>query len=109
MDVYVLPPDMIDQVLTDHFGITLEETDKRGLDEFAYWEETGNYYWFGTDCFFNENIRLLSGSTLSDGSVQILYSSPGAWLDMEPPHTLDPRLWIMTFTPEGKIFSNLPA
>ena len=108
VDVHVLPPDMMDQVLTDHFGITLEETDKRGLDEFAYWEETGNYYWFGTDINGNWDIKVITGSTLSDGSVQILYRSVvGAGIDAEAKN--DSNLWIMTFTPEGTIFSNLPA
>lgn len=107
LDVRVLPPDMMDQVLTEHFGITFNETEKQGMDQFAYWEETGNYYWFGTDANGNWDIEVIAGSTLPDGSVQILYRSTQAGHGDEVKN--ESNLWIMTFTPEGKIFSNLPA
>ena len=107
MDVNILPPDNMNEILTNYFGITLEETDKRGLDKFQHWDKTGNYYWFGMDANGNWDIEVLAGSTLSDGSVQILYSSSGACSDAGL--SCETRLWIITFSPEGKVFSNLPA
>lgn len=43
-DVMVVSPAEMDAALTEVFGLTLEETNKKGLDGFIFWEETGNYY-----------------------------------------------------------------
>lgn len=43
-DVMAVSPAEMDAALTEVFGLTLEETNKKGLDGFIFWEETGNYY-----------------------------------------------------------------
>lgn len=107
IDVHVLSPDNMNRILMKVFGISLEETDKRGLDEFQYWEETDCYYWFGTDANGNWDIQVQGGSMLADGTIQILYSSVGAYQDAGLSYT--ERLWVMTLSPQRTILSNLPA
>lgn len=107
IDFHVLSPDNMNRILMKVFGISLEETDKRGLDEFQYWEETDCYYWFGTDANGNWDIQVQGGSVLADGTIQILYSSVGAYQDAGLSYT--ERLWVMTLSPQRTILSNLPA
>ena len=75
IDSHTLPPDRMDAILTKYFGITLAESNQVGLEKFTYWDETGCYYWFGTDCNLLADVRVLSGEILSADTVRIDYKS----------------------------------
>ena len=100
IDVHVLPPEAMNDILTEYFGISLAESSQLGLDKFQYWEETGYYYWFGSDSNAI-SIQVVSGKILTKDTVRIDYTSA----DFPGIHCITLRI-----TDHGcTVLSNLPA
>lgn len=74
MDLIRLPVDKMDAVLTDLFGITLEETNGVGLSNFVYLEETDSYYHTVTGAS-GVNVTVVYTERLEDGSIMVQYSA----------------------------------
>lgn len=74
MDLIRLPVDKMDAVLTDLFGITLEETNGVGLSNFVYLEETDCYYHTVTGAS-GVNVTVVYTERLEDGSIMVQYSA----------------------------------
>lgn len=74
MDLIRLPVDKMDAVLTDLFGITLEETNGVGLSNFVYLEETDCYYHTVTGASLVD-VTVVYTEILEDGSIMVQYSA----------------------------------
>lgn len=74
MDLIRLPVDKMDAVLTDLFGITLEDTNGVGLSNFVYLEETDCYYHTVTGAS-GVNVTVVYTERLEDGSIMVQYSA----------------------------------
>ena len=71
-DVVVISPQEMDKALTEVFGLTLEETRKKNLEQFIYREETDCYYL----CHGDTNamaVEFLSADTPEDDRVALTY------------------------------------
>ncbi len=75
MDLARLPVEKMDAVLTELFGITLEQTNGVGLDSLVYLEETNCYYTANTGVYYAE-ITVSYVETLDDGSLMVQYATP---------------------------------
>lgn len=74
MDLARLPVEKMDAVLTELYGITLEQTNGVGLDSLVYLEETNCYYTANTGVYYAE-ITVKYVETLDDGSILVQYSA----------------------------------
>lgn len=109
---YRFTPEEMDDVLTRYFGITLEESNKVGLDRFEYWEKTGCYYLLTAPYFRNNssNISIGFGELIAPDTIRLCYYAPGAYQDAgfsEYKTTYD---WYITlqYTSKGvRILSNV--
>lgn len=66
------PREAMNDILQKYYGITLEESQKVGLDTFVYWEETDAYYHNHSDTALT-SVTLLSGYHTEDGCVHLIY------------------------------------
>lgn len=64
---------IMDEVLHQYFDIRLEETEKVGLDQFLYWEETDAYYLLHSDTGMR-SVDLTGGWRTEDGLLVVTYS-----------------------------------
>ncbi len=73
-DLIRLPAGKIDAVLTELFGITLEQTNGVGLEKMVYVEETNSYY-FSAPSVRTNRAEIMVGSveTQTDGSILVQY------------------------------------
>ena len=62
----------MDETLLAYLGLTLEETNKVGLELFNYLPEYGAYYTAHTD-FGGDMFTIYSGRILEDGSIELTY------------------------------------
>ena len=62
----------MDETLLAYRGLTLEETNKVGLELFNYLPEYGAYYTAHTD-FGGDMFTIYSGRILEDGSIELTY------------------------------------
>lgn len=76
MDLHRLPSKKIDAVLTELFGITLEQTNRVGLEGYPYFEET--------DCYYNAfsgthyaDITINRVEHRDDGTIRMYYLRNG--------------------------------
>lgn len=74
-DLARLPVEKMDAVLTELFGITLEQTNGVGLEYLTYLEETNCYYTANTGVYYAE-IVVSYVETLDDGSLMVQYATP---------------------------------
>lgn len=74
MDLIRLPAGKMDAVLTDLFGITLEQTNGVGLDRLVYLEETNCYYAAVTGMHYAD-ITVTKVVDQEDGSILVQYST----------------------------------
>lgn len=98
-DLIRISPDRMNEVLVTYFGITIEESNKVGLDSFAYFEETNLYYNYVTG-LHNVEFQVDRVVHQDDGTICVYY------------HTLSPNLRVVTVKPNGDgylILSNLPV
>ena len=73
MDLMRLPVEKMDAVLTDLFGITLEETNGVGLDRLVYLEDTDCYYMAHSGTH-SANLTVSNVADQEDGTVAVYYS-----------------------------------
>ena len=76
-DLIRLPVDKMNQVLTDLFGITLEDVDEAGFEDLVYLESTNCYYHMVTDALWTEDFEALSVENMEDGSIRVYYTADG--------------------------------
>lgn len=106
MDIQKNPREDMDQILQAYLGLSLEETDRVGLDKMTYVESTDAYYKYSGDFSCKEGVTVRDGYVLEDGSVCLYYTSNNEWEGE----------WVLTLKPSGvedgpayHIVSNLPA
>lgn len=100
-NLFRLPVDRMNQVLTDLFGITLEDVDAAGFENLVYLESTNCYYMMHTDALAAENLNAISVETVEDGSIRVYYTA-----------NLEDTVYVVTLMPNGdgyRILSNVPA
>ncbi len=73
-DLIRLPAGKMDAVLTELFGITLDETNGVGLGQFAYLKETDCYYHSITGANLAE-VTVVYTEIMEDGSIMVQYSA----------------------------------
>lgn len=66
--------DKMNSVLLRYLGISLEESDQQGLEEFIYMESTGCYYHKHTDANMLMDFTIDSGYTAGDGTICLYYT-----------------------------------
>lgn len=94
---YKIPREIMDEVLQQYFGLTLDETDGVGLDEMAYFEKTDCYYWSISDVRYTLEFEITSACRTAEGNIVFCYSIPH-------------REYMMTIKPVGDgyhILSNI--
>jgi len=75
MDLIRLPRDKMDAVLTELFGITLEQTNGVGLDKLVYLEETDCYYHCITGTSYADVTVVYVVSLINEDSILVQYSA----------------------------------
>ena len=101
-----LSPEAMDRVLQSCFGLSLEQTEKRGLQRFGYLADYDCYYHTHGDTN-QQAIRVAGVRKLKDGTVLMSYPRTGT----EPSAELVP-CWTAALRPvEGgyRLLSNLPG
>lgn len=81
LDIVKVTTDEMDAFLQEHLGITLEETQKRGLDSFYYLEEYDSYYLIIGDTNFDWCV-ITSGTWESKDMLTLEYEKEyagGQW------------------------------
>ncbi len=72
LDLIKCPASEMDAVLREYVGLSLDETDKRGLDLFTYLKEYDAYYSFHSDTNYPGQVTFTSGER-KDGKVLLYY------------------------------------
>ena len=72
MDVMRLDPDLMNPVLEDVFGITLDDINW-DVQRMTYWEKTGCYYLVHSDCLMLMDFEIIRGYATKDGLIKIHY------------------------------------
>ncbi len=74
LDLFRLPVDKMDAVLTEYFGITLEDMSEESVDGLVYLESTDCYYFMaGAPTGLGEGFRAKDVETQSDGTLLLTY------------------------------------
>lgn len=73
-DIYRLPQDKMNAVLTEYFGITLEDVDPTGFNALAYLESTNCYYFKASAPNSIENFKADRVDRNSDGTIDVYYN-----------------------------------
>lgn len=97
-DLIRLPVDKMNQVLTQYFGITLDDIQDSGFDNLVFMESTKCYYHMITDVEAVENFKATAVETQSDGSIRMSYTAGS-----------DNTAFVAVLMPDGdgyKILSN---
>lgn len=76
VDLIKCPRDQMDAVLEEYLGLSLDETDQWGLDQFTYLEEYDAYYDFHGDTNYPGEVTFTSGEW-KDGKVLLYYEGSG--------------------------------
>ena len=100
MDLDRLPAKKMDAVLMELFGITLEQTNRVGLESYPYFEETDCYYHCHSGTHYAD-ITITRVENCDDGTVRMYYERPG----------FPTMNMVATLEPNGdgyRILSNLP-
>lgn len=66
----------MDEVLQKHLGLTLEKTDKIGMENMVYFPETDCYYYVKYS-FGELDVYFQKGTWLEDGNVEIIHNRNG--------------------------------
>lgn len=72
LDLVKCPAGKMDEILQEYLGLSLEETDKCGLDQFTYLPEYDAYYTFQSDTNYPGNITFAAGER-KDGKLLLYY------------------------------------
>ena len=99
-DFYRLPVSKINAVLTEHFGITVEDLSEESFLGLQYLEDTDCYYYMDTGVHYILDFAVTKTTVLEDGTICLYYTIPyGKHFAVTlKPH--DDNYWIL---------SNLPA
>ena len=106
LDIDRLPVSAMNDVLQTYLGLTLEETQGKGLEYLTYWEETDCYYhWHG-----DTNARRISVYGVyaqEDGSLAVYYYEGTEFNEKEKP----PMVLTLMAKGDGDylVLSNLPV
>ena len=98
-DLLRLPADRMNQVLTDLFGITLEDVEPAGFENLVYLESTDCYYMMHTDAWFLSDFNAIGLQYMEDGTICVAYTARGGDI-----------LYMLTVMPYGdgyRILSNV--
>lgn len=74
-DFFRLPVEKMDEVLMEYFGITVDDVQATKTDGMAYLASTDCYYTMHTDFWCCEGLLVLSVEDLSDGTIEVTYTS----------------------------------
>ena len=74
-DLIRLPADNMDAVLTQYFGITLEDMDESAFEGLVYLESTDCYYFMGTGVHRIEDLCIERTTEQDDGTILVIYTS----------------------------------
>lgn len=72
-DLFRLPVDKMNTVLTQYFGITLEDVKPEGFENLVYLESTNCYYFMATGALIAENFTALGVGEMDDGTICVEY------------------------------------
>lgn len=72
-DLYRLPATMMDQVLQDYLGITIEQSNKVWLDKMEYFPDTNCCFGAPAGAIGEQNINIADGKRTADGTIYLLY------------------------------------
>ena len=100
-DLIRLPVDKMNQVLTDYFGITLDDIDDRAFENLVFLESTNCYYHMATDAMAVENFKATTVGPQEDGTIRVTYTAG-----------FDNESFVVTLVPNGegyRILSNEQA
>ena len=70
-----LPVEKMNQVLTQIFGITIEDVDASGFDGLVYLESTNSYYHSVCDKEYAKNFKATRVESMEDGNVRLYYTA----------------------------------
>lgn len=101
---YRFPTQEINTVLQEYFGLTLDQTNEKGLELLTYNEDTDCYYQSHGDCHYI-TVKPTGAYVQKDGSVKLYYQQTGTGMDT------DFTKWVATLQPveDGYRFvSNVP-
>ena len=73
-DIYRLPPDKMNAILEECFGITLEDLDPASFNGLAYLESTNCYYFKASAPNGIENFKAYNVEKQSDGTIDVYYN-----------------------------------
>lgn len=71
-DLYRLPAAMMDQVLQDYLGITIETSNKVWLDKMKYFPDTDCYFGAPAGAVGEGNVNMVDGKRTDDGTIYLL-------------------------------------
>lgn len=92
---YKLTTEEIDRILTRYTGLTLEQTNKVGLDSFTYSADYDAYYWMHGDTNYCGDLLFLLGTR--EGSTVKLYQGDGsAWTCVTLEEQEDGGWWFVS-------------
>ena len=74
LDITCLPVDKMNQVLTELFGITLEDVEDAGFYDMNYLESTNCYYIVGNGASGAMDFNALAVKMLDDGTIRVSYT-----------------------------------
>ena len=74
-DLIRLPADKMNQVLTDYFGITLDEIDDAGFENLVFLKSTNCYYRMASDAMALENFKATAVETQENGTIRVSYTA----------------------------------
>lgn len=104
--------DYIDELLQTYLGISLEESEKKGLEKFIYYEKTDAYYLVRSDAMA-VFVRVEAGVRNEDGTIALEYlraAQPFSRLEQEELENLPKYQVVLKETESGYQFlSNQPV
>ena len=64
----------VNDVLIHYFGITLEQTEKKGIEDYVYYDKLDTYYHSHSDALLVQDITVTDVDVREDGSYVIYYT-----------------------------------
>ena len=86
-----LPPEEMNKVVQELFGITLDDLRPQAFHGLAYLETTGYYYINKSDAGGVETLEILGYRMLEDGSMEVYYYSDAEYPEVQGVITLQPH------------------
>ena len=96
-----LPAADLDQILLENTGLTLDETEKIGLEQFQYLPEYDAYYHTHGDTNYLHNIYVAAGERAGN-TFRLYYTQTGAWSCVTLERQGDGSYWFVSNQPAEK-------